>query len=98
MYTKENLNIQLTSSACPEQYDIYLSEGEGVWALVGYIRLRHWELRVDYYGKDKENKIEETIYEYTFDDGFKGVFYTEEERETYLNIIKEKILERLNKD
>lgn len=91
MYTEKDLNVQLTCSACPEQYDVYYLKWEWNRVLIAYIRLRHWYLKVDYYGKE-----EETIYEHTFDEAFKGIFYTEEERQFYLNIIKNKILEKLN--
>lgn len=67
-----------TCEACPEQYDVYTKNGDQV----GYVRLRWGTLRVDY------PKVGcETIYEYKFEDGMKGGFDDQEERDTYLNQI-----------
>ena len=67
-------NLVLTCQCCPEQYDVFDSEGKKV----GYLRLRHGGFRADYpdCGGD-------TVYRYSFDDAWKGVF-ADEEREQYL--------------
>lgn len=39
----DDINLVLTCSACPEQYDAYIGD-----ELVGYLRLRHGWFRVDY--------------------------------------------------
>ena len=43
LYAKNGFDLQLTCSACPEQYDV-LMRGENV----GYLRLRHGRFRVEY--------------------------------------------------
>ena len=67
-----------TCYACPEQYDVYRSNGE----LCGYIRLRWGTLRADYPNIDGES-----IYTYNFEDDFKGSFDSEDERKEYLSNI-----------
>ena len=66
--------LKMTCGACPEQYDVFDSDGKQV----GYLRLRHGGFRADYpdFGGD-------TVYRYSFDDGWKGIF-DDEEREKYL--------------
>ena len=67
-------NLILTCPCCPEQYDVFDSEGKKV----GYLRLRHGGFRADYpdCGGD-------TVYRYSFDDAWKGIF-DDEEREFFL--------------
>ena len=74
-----------TCGACPEQYDVFDSNGNQV----GYVRLRFGYLRVEYpdYGG-------EVIYDHEFSDGWKGMF-TEDEREYYLKEIAEAISKRI---
>ena len=67
-------NLVLTCGACPEQYDVFDSEGKQV----GYLRLRHGGFRADY-----PDCGGETVYSYRFDDGWKGIF-ADEEREFFL--------------
>ena len=43
LYAKNGFDLQLTCSACPEQYDV-LMRGENV----GHLRLRHGRFRVEY--------------------------------------------------
>jgi hypothetical protein len=43
----DDIRLDLTCGACPEQYDAYVSE-DGVDRQVGYLRLRHGAFRVDY--------------------------------------------------
>ena len=66
--------LKMTRCACPEQYNVFDSEGNQV----GYLRLRHGGFRADYpdCGGD-------TVYRYSFDDSWKGIF-DDEEREQYL--------------
>ena len=68
-------NLVLTCQCCPEQYDVFDSEGKQS----GYIRLRGGNFRVYYpdCGGD-------TVYRYSFDDAWKGIFDGDEEREQYL--------------
>ena len=67
--------LVMTCGACPEQYDVFDSDGNQV----GYLRLRHGNFRADYpdYGG-------ETVYGHSFDDGWKGLFDDGEEREFFL--------------
>lgn len=64
-----------TSSACPEQYDVF-KDGKQV----GYLRLRHGEFRVDYptHRSDGGNTI------YTANPNGDGMF-DDDERERFLN-------------
>lgn len=74
--------FQQTCGACPEQYDVFVGDKQ-----VAYVRLRWDRLRVDVpdYGGD-------TIYVHHFDDdGYKGVFDSEDERIKYLNIIADEL-------
>ena len=66
--------LKMTCGACPEQYDVLDSDGKQV----GYLRLRHGGFRADYpdCGGD-------TVYCYSFDDAWKGMF-DNEEREFFL--------------
>lgn len=84
---KEDIKFVLTCGACPEQYDAYDKNGK----YIAYLRLRYGVFRVDCpFGG-------ETVYKKIFDDGWKGIFDNEEEREFYLDIAKEKICEYYNK-
>ena len=74
-----------TCGACPEQYDVFDSNGNQV----GYVRLRFGYLQVDYPDYDGE-----VIYDHEFSDEWKGSF-TEEEREHYLKEIAEAISKRI---
>ena len=66
--------LKMTCGACPEQYDVFDSDGKQV----GYLRLRHGGFRADYpdCGGD-------TVYRYSFDYEWKGMF-DNEEREFFL--------------
>ena len=79
-----------TCYASPEQYDVFKANGD----LCGYVRLRWGSLRADY-----PNVEGESIYTYEFEDNFKGIFDSDEEREYHLNKIaisyKNKILENV---
>ena len=80
-HMRHGLRFELTCGACPEQYDVFKKK-----RLVAYVRLRWGDLtcRVpDYNG--------ELIYEHHFDDGFKGAFDDDAERDSYLDIIGETI-------
>lgn len=78
------LKFVQTCGACPEQYDVFLKDVQ-----VGYLRLRHGYFRVDC---PDFNEGSETVYEHSFDDGYQGVFATEE-REHFLDIARVKIEE-----
>ena len=67
-----------TCYACPEQYDVYRSNGE----LCGYVRLRWGTLRADY-----PNVEGDSIYTHKFEDDFKGCFDSDEERNKYIQEI-----------
>lgn len=80
--TIKGLVLKLTCSACPEQYDVYKGE-----SIVGYLRLRHGDFRVDF--PDAGGK---TIYEASPNGD--GSFETEERLE-YLEKAVDCILEEL---
>jgi hypothetical protein len=81
----DGLRFVMTCIACPEQYDVFDSSGKQV----GYVRLRHGELRCDYpdYGG-------ETIYE--VDPIGDGCFDSDEERDFHLGEIAGKLKERIS--
>ena len=78
---KNKLVFKCTCRACPEQYDVFYNDKQ-----VAYVRLRHGYLYCDVpdYNGD-------TIYE--ANPQGEGCFWDNEEREYYLNIIKDKIVE-----
>jgi hypothetical protein len=82
MFDDNGLRLELTCSACPEQYDVFLK--------VGYLRLRHGEFRVDY--PDCGGK---TIYE--AEPNGDGIF-NKDERVKYMEEAMKAILKMLNKD
>jgi hypothetical protein len=73
----------MTCIACPEQYDVFDASGKQI----GYVRLRHGELRCDY-----PDCGGETIYE--VDPIGDGCFDSDEERDFHLNAIAQKLKER----
>lgn len=76
---KKDLKFECTCFACPEQYDVFYNGN-----VVAYVRLRGGYL----YCRCGDT---ERIYE-AWPRG-DGCFWDEEEREYYLNIIKNKIVE-----
>ncbi len=42
MFSAEDIHLELTCSACPEQYDAFVGDRQ-----VGYLRLRHGTFRVE---------------------------------------------------
>ena len=83
----KGLTFTLFTRACPEQYDVTDTNGN----LVGYVRLRWGVLRCDC-----PKWGEETIYEYDFHEDYKGCFDSDEERNTYLGLIADEVLKRMN--
>ena len=69
--------LVMTCGACPEQYDVFDSEGKQV----GYLRLRHGCFRAYYPDPDCDGA---TVYHHAFDDDWKGLFDSDEEREFFL--------------
>jgi len=70
--------LRLTCSACPEQYDVFNMFGKQI----AYIRLRYG--RVKGMIPDVGGKL---VYQYDFDEPYKGSFCTEDERLYHLNKI-----------
>lgn len=85
----KGLNFLLTCSVCPEQYDVGNEKGD----IVGYVRLRHGELTCSYPYVGGE-----TIYLHYFDDNWMGRFDDDEQRMMYLNIIAEKIINKVKNE
>lgn len=79
----DDIQLEMTCSACPEQYDAYY-KGK----MVGYLRLRHGSFRVDF-----PTCGGETIYRANPEGD--GCFINGE-REYYLNQAKLAILNRMN--
>jgi hypothetical protein len=76
-----------TSMACPEQYDVF-KDGKQV----GYVRLRHGTLRVDY-----PDCGDETIFVHHPPEA-DGGFRDEQQRTFFLNMISLIILERIKNE
>lgn len=83
----KGLNFERTCSACPEQYDVYDSNG----SIVGYIRLRWDSLTCEY-----PDVGGELIYEASVGDGWAGCFQSDKQREYYLDDIADKVLQKIN--
>lgn len=83
----KGLTFIKTCTCCPEQYNIKDNKGNQI----GYIRLRWGELTCKY--PDVGGEI---IYCDNVDNAF-GCFEYEEQRKEYLNIIADRILERINR-
>lgn len=86
------LKFTLTCSACPEQYDVYYKEEkEPIW----YIRLRHGELRADYIADGNDYTFFEENQSFDYRD---WMFYSDEQRQYFLNLIWYKLLEEHKKN
>ena len=83
----KGLNFQCTCDACPEQYDVFDSNGN----IVGYVRLRYGGLRCNY-----PNSSGETIYYANIGDGWCGIFESEDQRRRHLTNIACKIRRKIN--
>ena len=79
----KGLTFQMTCSSCPEQYDVFLPSGKQV----GYVRLRGGGLSATC--PDVEG---DQVYTYSwYDDGWKGCFDSDEERQKHLEKIADLI-------
>ncbi len=77
----EGLEFKKTCDACPEQYDVFKGD-----EMVGYVRLRWGGLSCRYPNYDGE-----IIYSESFDDGWKGSFEDDNERNKYLIVIAKEL-------
>lgn len=81
----KGLRFVLTCPYCPEQYDVYHGHRQ-----VGYVRLRHSRLRVDY-----PTCAGETVFQCPYGNSDTGMFLNDEDRMEYLEkiavIIKDRI-------
>lgn len=82
----KGLYFNCTCGGCPEQYDVYDSDGKQV----GYVRLRWGGLRCEY-----PEVWGEVIYEESIGNGWTGRFENDEQRMEHLNNIADKILEKI---
>jgi hypothetical protein len=78
------LRFVMTCSACPEQYDVFRGEEK-----VGYVRIRHGTLTVDYPECRGENLICAEV-------NGDGEFASEEERTNWLFNAAEAIIARID--
>ena len=86
----KGLEFDKTCYACPEQYDVY-DENHNV---VGYVRLRWGGLSCEYPYVGGE-----VIYITSIgNDGWGGMFESEEQRLYHLTAIADKILERIGNE
>ena len=85
-----DVTLLKTCDMCPEQYDAFINSDK-----IGYIRLRHGHFSCDYLPSGELGEDNIRLYDFIFEnDGYKGAFDTEEEREKYLDICKEKLFEK----
>jgi len=84
MIKSNEIKLEKTCDACPEQYDAFYKDRN-----VGYIRLRYGYFRVN----DFEGN---TIFSKQFRDQMKGCFEDSEERERFLTKAKKAIAYALN--
>lgn len=78
---KKEIEFRMTCDACPEQYDVFDEDGNEI----AYVRLRWGSLYCECpFGG-------ETVFEASFDNGYKGSFASEEERRLYLEEIRDAI-------
>ena len=82
----KGLNFKLTCPSCPEQYDVFDSDGK----IVGYIRLRYGSLYCEYPDVGGEE-----IYYAEVGDGWCGNFESETQRKMHLSNIACRILEQI---
>lgn len=82
----KGLNFIETCSACPEQYNVKDEQGN----MVGYVRLRYGGLTCEY-----PDVGGELIYSQYFDNDWMRCFESDEQCESYLSIIADKILEKI---
>lgn len=82
---KRGLRFVMTCSRCPEQYEVFHGNRQ-----VGYVRLRHGSLRLDFPDHGGKTLFQEN---YGYNDC--GMFMSEQDRSDYLDkfaiIIKRKI-------
>jgi len=90
MINTDDLYIVMTCSAFPEQCNIYLSDRK---TKVGYTRLRFGDFTVDY-----PDCGEKTVYEYEFDNEWKGSFDNEEEAAPFYEKALQAIVDAYNED
>lgn len=83
----KGLNFEMTCSMCPEQYDVYDSNGKQV----GYVRLRWGLLSCTY--PDVDGKM---IYCASIGNGYCGEFENDNQRMTHLNNIADKIFKAID--
>ena len=81
----QKLEFRETCSSCPEQYDVFKGGRQ-----VGYVRLRWGTVTCAY-----PDCRGDTIYSHSFDDGCKGNFADDAEREKYLDEIATMLKARL---
>ena len=76
-----------TCPACPEEYDIYTDSGKQI----AYMRLRWGTLRLE--TPSHQGKL---IYIDKFEDSMKGAFDNQEERDFYLGVAVDTLMEELD--
>ena len=83
----KNLQFRNTSPCCPEQYDVYFMDNP-----VGYVRLRGGYFTVS------DFNVTVDYYEHWFADKYKGCFDNDFERDKYLNVAANIIIEHMKKE
>lgn len=86
----KGLEFNRTCSACPEQYDVYDDDHN----IVGYVRLRWGGITCEY-----PDVFGEVIYTASVsEDGWAGMFDSEEQRLLHLTAIADRIIEKIKID
>ena len=84
------MNLIQTCSGCPEQYDL---KSVLDMSMLAYFKVRYGYFRVDFGDCGGE-----TIYDFSFGNGWNGVFEDENQRIEQLSKGIEKVVEKLRKD
>lgn len=86
----KGLEFIKTCNACPEQYDVFDKHHN----IVGYVRLRWGSLICKYPNVEGELIYSDSVGE----DGWVGMFDSEEQRLFYLTTIADRIIDRIKLD
>lgn len=93
-FTCKGLLFKRTCLACPEQYDVLNGRGRRV----GYVRLRWGHLRGYFIPADGNFGDREEVYNFFFEDGWRGIFPDQQTRKTHLTKIATLIKRELKKE
>ncbi len=84
-----DIDFRETCGGCPEQYDAFDPYGRQI----GYVRLRWGHLYAEYPYVGGE-----VVYEFQYEDGWLGMFPSDEDRQLHLNMIAIALKRRMAQD